>query len=130
MNDHEKKIQTTLGELAAVALAPDGRESALAHALKLPNLSEKTKYTLAKLTRLVEAETKHWADRRNALAKELAGDADRVPPDKIAEFNTRMEEINAVPVTIAWRPVTSVELAGALASDWLALGPLCELVEP
>src|SRR5258708_9628321 len=102
-----------------------------------------------KLAKLVAAELKdHFFEPRLAAFKECGverepTDAERlryghdliweVKPEHIPEHLARIKDLQAVPVTVPWGPVTAVmfdtcpEVTGA---DLLALGPLFELDEP
>ena len=117
-------IQTTLG-----ALADAERALPAICALKL---SAKSAYHLQKLARLVAAETKHFHTERDSLIRELGtpkdnGQIEILPTSaNFAAFATRIQELGAVPIEIAWAPI-SLDLIGdekVSAADLLALGPL------
>ena len=113
-------ITTTLAELLDA-------ETALA-ALEQLQLPVKTAYHVAKLTRLVTVETKLFKERRDALIKDLGAerettDAERaggagptttqVTPKNWDTYIARVNELGAIAVEIAWRPLTLTELEGA-----------------
>lgn len=116
-------ISTTLGALvtAAPALTPIGL-------LKLrPNAA----YHVKKLTALVASETRHFDAERVAYITELGVAKDtgfQITPDSEAWpiFVARLDELAAVPVEIAWGPITLDLLGDApvTAADLAALGPL------
>lgn len=130
-------IKTTLAILV-------GAEPALRQVAAQDGLTAKTKYHVAKLMRLVAAETKHWADERAAFFETLGIErAAQTPaekqfgltvreilPENAKSFADKMKDLGAIEVSIDWNPVKSVDLPSALASDLFDLGPLCELVEP
>lgn len=131
-------IETTLAELVEA-------EPALRKISTQNSMSEKTKYHVAKLAKLVAAEVKQFHDQRAAMFEELGterecrNEAERqlhgatvreIPADKVPEFRRRVLELGSLPVTVPWKPLRSVDLPSALASDLLDLGPLCELVDP
>jgi len=128
-------IRTTLGDLVKAEPVLHGL-----CALKLPALAA---YHLKKLRALVAAETSHFNEERDRYVTELGAALDdgafRITPEheQWPEFVRRMEalvaEWAAVPVEIAWRPVTLELLGDARVSsdDLTALGPLfAEPVEP
>lgn len=127
-------IETTLGALFDA-------EPALGRLLAVP-LPVKTAYHVAKLGRLVREDTAHFHEQRAALIRELGAERDPTDAEKAhggsdtkvisvtaehwQEFQTRVAELAAIPVTLAWRPLLLDDL-GAIAisgADLLALGPL------
>ena len=132
------EISTTLGELVEV-------EPVLRRVTELDGMTAKAKYHLAKLARLVGQETKHFYTERAQLfetmgvEREPKSDAERrqfgpkvreIPTEQVSEFQAKVKDLSAVPVTIPWGPLRSIDLTQAKASDLVDLGPLCELVEP
>jgi hypothetical protein len=119
-------ITTTLGTLAAAAPAL-GR-------LAAQPLPVKSAYTVAKLLKLAGAEIDLFTERRNALIKELGEETDtpqgrvlQVTPDNMATFTTRLTELAAIDVTLAWTPIDLAALPDTITlspADLLALGPL------
>lgn len=131
-------IETTLGELVTA-------EPALRRMAEQNSMNAKTVYHVAKLSRLVAAESRHFTQQRAALFLELGVEREsrtpeertqhgstvrEIPAEKIAEFQRRLGELAMVSVTIDWNPLRSTDLPSAKAADLLDLGPLCELVEP
>lgn len=134
-------IETTIGALAEA-------EPALARVLAI-KLDAKTRYHAMKLAKLVRSEVAdHLEAPRQALFQTLGverqpTDAERarsgpspvreVPPDKLSDFLTQLNEITAVPVTLQWGPLTTAMVepyADITGADLLALGPLFELDAP
>ncbi len=132
MEKAQSGIQTTLGALAEA-------EPALKRLASIP-LSAKTGYHLAKLIRLVDQETKHFWEKRNALITELGEARDATPAEKAAgergrpleirmssknypDFEKRMKELAAVEVSLDWSPLGLSALEGKelSAADVLAL---------
>jgi hypothetical protein len=119
-------IATTLGQL--VEAEPACRTLC---ALALP---PKAAYHLAKLVRLVMVETAHFTETRDRYIREFGTEVIEgngaftigVDHSNWPAFVAQMNELAAVPVEIAWGPVT-LEMLGAqpvAAKDLLALGPL------
>ncbi len=130
--DRRRRIATTLGALATA-------DQALARLAALP-VPIKTAYHVAKLARLVTAELKFFQARRLEVFRELGDEVPgptpgappdlRVPPERMAAFGARIDEICAVPVEIAWGPIDLTGLDIRLAAeDLIALGPLVTLAE-
>lgn len=94
--------------------------------VKLP---AKQAYHVAKLIRLIKAETQHYHAQREEAIREL-GDATadgseiRVPPDKMPEFVKRLNELFAVETRIDWTPLRLADLPDVTAADLLRLGAL------
>jgi hypothetical protein len=130
-------ITTTLGELLE---AHDALTRVMSHA----GYNARTRYHLAKLSRLVEAEVKLFHGQREALIetygterptrpedRQATDTVREVMPDKRAEFVKRLGEVCAVQITIPWGPIRSSDIPESVTpGDVIALGPLCELVEP
>lgn len=128
-------ITTTLGVLVQAERQligwtdPDGTEHPGVCALKL---SAKSAYHLQKLARLVASETANFQEARNGYIKELGiaqfDGSISIAPDSPAlpEFVARVTELIAVPVEIAWGPITLAMLGDekVSASELQALGPL------
>jgi len=113
-------ITTTLGLLA-------NAEPALSTICAL-KLSPKSAYHLKKLAQLVATETKHFHDERNGYISELTDGGTELKADhpKMPAFVAKVTELAAVPVEIAWGPVTLAMLGDAevSAKDLTMLGPL------
>lgn len=127
-------LTLSLGELVEA-------ETALARLLE-ERLPVKLAYQVARLTRCVRAETKFFTDTRDALIRELGAPSApneaersaglteiiRVKPEHTAEFNRRIMELVAVPVTLTRSPLdlTALIEAGVSLSggDLLRLGAL------
>ncbi len=125
-------IETTLGALVTA-------EAALAR-LAGRQLPIKTAYHVAKLVRLVRAETEHYHAQRTAFIKELGASRDPTPAEKAAgstevfevksenvqDFQKRMTELDALAVTIAWGPIDLATLGAIeiVAFDLVQLEPL------
>ena len=131
------QIDTTLGALVDA-------EPALRRVSEQDGLSQKTRYHVAKLAKLVGQETQHFREQREGLFKAhgkerpAATEQERrmgalvfdVPPDKTSELVAQIKDLCAVPISLAWAPLRSVDLTHAKASDLVDLGPLVELIEP
>ncbi len=135
-----RSIATTLGMLVDA-------EASLAK-LAAVRLDAKARYHVAKLLKLVTAETRHFHDQRMEIVKELGTEREptgeeraRLGPDKVHQiapenlpaFRARLQELAAIEVTLPWGPVLSTWLescADITAADLIALGPLGELVDP
>ena len=102
-------------------------------------------YQLAKLAGLVANETKIFKDRRIKFFVEwgedrpAANDAERrehgdtvreIPHAKKAEFEKQLNALLEQPVEINWEALKSTDLKTLRAAEFIALGPLVELVEP
>jgi len=127
-----KGIETTLGVLVAA-------EPALAR-LAAEKLPIKVAYHIAKLAKLVIAETELFKQQRDALVKRLgtvraATEAERavhgsevweVQPPHQREFVDQLTELLKSPSMVAWVPLEFEELKDVVlpAADLLALGPL------
>ena len=138
MASEQKGISATLGELVDA-------EEALRRVCGQNSMKARTVYHLAKLARLVSAETRHFHEQRDALFTELGTEREcrtpaerakhgatvrEIEPANIKAYQERIREVLAVPVQLEWGPVRSCDLPSATAADVLDLGPLCELVEP
>lgn len=126
-------IATTLGALIEAIPA---LTRLVAHPLPI-----KVAYHASKLCRLIDAETPHFQAQQTAFFKELAvkrpatrkeqqaghgQEVTEIPPAQRTEFDRRMKELAALPVTLAWSPVALADLGAITIStgDLLALGPL------
>jgi hypothetical protein len=126
-------IQTTLGALVQA-------EPAL-QAICALSLAAKAAYHVKKLAQLVAQETAHFHAERDRAIRELGtardGGGYEIKPDgdtvidgqnaALQAFQRRVTDLAAVPVTIAWGPIT-IDLLGderVSAAQLLALGPLC-----
>jgi hypothetical protein len=95
----------------------------------------KLRYHIAKLIRLVSAETKHFHEERNALIEKYGSGEPKTISAATPEFKifiAAVKELTAVPITIAWGPLTDVMLepyAEITAADLFTLGPLFTFVE-
>jgi hypothetical protein len=113
-------IPVTLGELVQA-------EEALQRLAEV-KLPAKQAYHVAKLVRLIKAETQHYHAQREEAIREL-GDATadgseiRVPPDKMPEFMKRLNELFTVETRIDWTPLSVADLPEITAADLLRLGP-------
>jgi hypothetical protein len=119
------EIVTTLGELARADVV-----LVRLTALKLPAAGA---YHLAKLTRLVREESRHFFETRNALVLELGTVVDGVPlvardSAEWPTFEQRVTELAAVAVTIPFAPLplTAFGTAEVSADELEALGALVE----
>jgi len=117
-------IHTTLGALVQA-------EPALGSICQL-KLTAKAAYHLKKLAQLVAIETKHFQTERDAYIKELGtaradGGFELKPDsDQMPAFVAKVTELLAVPVEIAWGPITLALLGEekVSAQELAALGPL------
>lgn len=126
-------ITTTLGALLEAEPALEELEQ-----LRLP---AKPAYHVAKLARLVLAETQIFKQQRDALIRELGTERPaaaaeqaagagpttiQVTPENLAVYVERVNALAAVPVEIAWRPLALVDLDGVTLrpADLRRLGPL------
>lgn len=115
-------VSATLGELVQA-------EEALQRLIDV-KLPARTAYQVAKLMRLVLAETQHFHKQREESIRELGvpnpdnPNEIRVQPDHMADFAARMNELYAVETRIDWTPLSIGELPEITASDLLRLGPL------
>ncbi len=116
-------IQTTLGALVQA-------EPVLARLREL-RVGVKLAYHLMKLCALVQVETAHHERERAAWIRELGTATDNgvsvTPADPQWDvFVTRMTDLAALPVELAWRPLTINALAGIdlSATELAALGAL------
>jgi len=90
-------------------------------------LPAQTAYHLAKLAKLVKAETAHFHAQRDVLIRELgapAGDVVEVMLEHRAAFFQRVQELLAVEATIAWRPLSLAQVSEISGGDVLRLGAL------
>jgi uncharacterized protein YjiS (DUF1127 family) len=114
-------IAVTLGDLVQA-------EEALQR-LSEVKLPAKQAYHVAKLVRLIKAETQHYHSQREEAIRELGetstdGQEVRVPPDKMPEFIKRLNEMFAIETRIDWTPLRLADLPDITAADLLRLGPL------
>lgn len=114
-------IALTLGELVQA-------EEALERLIEV-KLPAKQAYHVAKLVRLVKAETQHYHSQREESIRELGdavpdGSEIRVSPDKMPEFLKRLNELHAVETRIDWTPLHLQDLPDITPADLLRLGPL------
>lgn len=115
-------IPVTLGELVQA-------EEALQRLLEV-KLPAKQAYQVAKLMRLVKAETQHFHSQREEAIRELGVESKdtpgeiRVMPDKMQEFMKRLNEMHVVETQIDWTPLALDDLPDITAGDLLRLGPL------
>lgn len=126
-------IVTTLG---ALIQAVPALTRLVAHPLPI-----KVAYHASKLCRLIDAETPHFEAQRAAFFKDLAVErpptpkewevvtgplVTEIPAAQRPEFERRMQELAALPVTLAWSPIALADLGAITIStgDLLALGPL------
>lgn len=130
-------IETTLGVLVDA-------EPTLHRIARQEVTSAKVRYHLARLVQQVGDATKAWHVARADLFQTLGIERDsrtpeeramgptvrQITPGSMPEFRRQLEELNATAVTVAWGPVRSEDLPHATAAELVALGPLCELVEP
>jgi hypothetical protein len=94
--------------------------------IKLP---AKQAYHVAKLVRLIKAETQHYHSQREEAIRELGtatadGQEIRVGPDKMPEFMKRLNELFTVETRIDWTPLQLGDLPDITPADLLRLGPL------
>jgi len=114
-------IAVTLGELVQA-------EEALQRLIEV-KLPAKQAYHVAKLVRLIKAETQHYHAQREEAIRDL-GDATadglevRVPPDKMPEFLKRLNELFSVETRIDWPPLALADLPDITPGDLLRLGSL------
>lgn len=115
-------IAATLGELVQA-------EEALQRLIEV-KLPAKTAYQVAKLMRLVLAETQHFHKQREEAIRELGKpnpdnpNEVRVEPENLQEFGRRLNELYAVETRIDWTALPVGDLPDITASDLLRLGPL------
>jgi hypothetical protein len=96
----------------------------------------KDSYHLTKLFKLVTAEVAIFNEKRNELIKEFGaesanGDCEVVGDDAKRAYFAKVQELLAVPVEIAWAPVTKAQLDAidglrVSGADLVDLGPLFE----
>lgn len=126
------RISTTLGELVRA-------QAALGKLLGV-TLPTKLGYHLAKLGRLVEAETKVYQDRRVALAKELGEEREpteeeaavgasqmfKIKPEHLPKWRQEIATLNAIEVVLPWAPFSLKDVPdGSLSGgDIMDLGAL------
>ena len=112
--------ETALGRVLAVKFDKDG--------------GAKLRYHVAKLARLVAAETRHYYEERDGLVKRYGENGQIAPASpRWGAFLDALKEIADVPTTIAWAPITEAMIApypDITAADLIALGPLFELDPP
>lgn len=128
------QIETTLGQLVDA-------EPFLRRVAALPlrskdipeGLTPRTKYHIAKLGRLVAAETRHFTDVQAEIFVTLGIMAGQrvadLPHGVWADYLQRIGPFSALQVQIPWAPIQSSDISLALASDLIGLGPLCDVVE-
>lgn len=115
-------ISVTLGDLVQA-------EEALKRLIEV-KLPAKTAYHVAKLMRLVLAETQHFHSQREEAIRELGKPNPenpseiRVGPECMTDFAGRINELYAVETRIDWTPISVDDLPEMTASDLLRLGPL------
>jgi hypothetical protein len=118
------RITTTLGALVQA-------EAALAAICAL-KLSAKSAYHLKKLTQIVAIETQHFHTERDryitdlGTAREAGGFELKPDSDQMPIFVAKVTELLAVPVELAWGPITLAMLGDekVSAAELTALGPL------
>lgn len=127
-------ITMKLGELLDAELALDR--------LLEERLPATVAYHVAKLAKLVKAETAYFATQREAFIRELGEETPptdeqraagatailKVKGEHVEEFNRRLTELAAVEVAIPWRPLPFEALPPISGADVLRLGLL--LTEP
>ena len=111
-------IDTTLGALVEA-------EPALRRISTQDSMSERTKYHVAKLSKLVAAEVKQFHEQRAAMFEELGVEREcrtdferqqhgatvrEIPAAKVPEFRQRVLELGSLPVTLPWRQRTPSHL--------------------
>jgi hypothetical protein len=130
-------VQLTLGECVDA-------EAALGRLAALP-WPPKTAYDMAKLLRLLRAETKIFEQQRVALIKELGEgrpptadevargatgeDVFQVPQARMPAYLERYRALRDVQVALDWRALTLAQLADGhrlAGTDLLELGPLLQ----
>jgi hypothetical protein len=115
-------IVITLGELVQA-------EEALQRLIEV-KMPAKTAYHVAKLMRLVTAETQHYHKQREEAIRELGmvnpdnPNEIRVLPERMLEFTKRLNELHVVETRIDWLPLSVNDLPEITASDLLRLGSL------
>lgn len=115
-------IALTLGDLVQA-------EEALQRLIEV-KLPAKQAYHVAKLVRLVKAETQHYHSQREDAIRELGvatpdhPDEIRVLPDRMPEFLKRLNELYVVETRIDWQPLAIADMPEMTAADLLRLGPL------
>lgn len=120
------EIKTTLGKLAAA-------ERGLTAIGELDLRGTKL-YHAAKLQRLATAEISIFAEKKHAIIKELGeqrGESMFVKTENLEQWQTRIKELAAIEVSIAWAPLKVADLGDAAlkASDYNALIEAGLLVE-
>ncbi len=123
----QTRIDTTLGALVHA-------EQALLRVLAVKFDKEggaRVRYHLAKLGRLVAAETKHYYEERDALVEKY-GEGGQIRPasPKWPAFVAELKPVSEVAVAIAWGPITDamIEPYGEITpGDVVGLGPLFDL---
>lgn len=122
-----EKIQTTIG---ALVKAEPALQRVLAVKLDQQG-GAKVRYHLAKLARLVAAETKHYYDERNDLVTKHGDDGKITPASpKWGAFLAELKAVEDIAVAIDWRPLTEAMVepyAEITAADLIGLGPLFDL---
>lgn len=115
-------IVITLGELVQA-------EEALQRLVEV-KLPAKTAYQVAKLMRLVLAETQHFHKQREEAIRELGAvnpensNEVRVTPANVAEFGRRITELYEVQTRIDWTPLKIDDLPDITAGDLIRLSSL------
>jgi hypothetical protein len=117
-------IVMTLGDLVLA-------EEALTRLLEV-KVPARLAYHVAKLTRLVKAETAHFYTARDSEIRELGLESIerpgefRVREEHMPLYMRRLSELAAVETTIEWTALPLAELPEITAADLLRLGPLVE----
>jgi hypothetical protein len=116
-------LTMTLGELVDA-------EPALGRLLEV-RLSAQLAYNVAKLSKVVQKETKHFQEQRDALIRELGepvpddpNGAVRVTMANTPDFLRRVQELAAVETTLTVVPLKLADLPEMTGSDVLKLGAL------
>lgn len=105
-------------------------EQALARLLEV-KLSAQMAYNVAKLAKVVQKETKHFTEQRDALIRELGvpvpddpNGGVRVTPENTPEFLRRVQELASVETTLTVTPLKLTDLPEMTGGDLLKLGAL------
>jgi hypothetical protein len=116
-------ITVTLGELIEA-------EDALKRLLEV-KCSAQLAYNVAKVAKAVQAETKHFHEKRDALVRELGepvpGDttgAIRVKSSEVPQFQQKLQELLLVETSLILTPLKLSDLPEITGADLLRLGAL------
>lgn len=120
-------ISTTLGALAA-------GEAALRRLID-SRLPVKAAYHVARLTKFAGEHLADFHQQHDGHVRELGVEVDgqiTVTQENRAEFDTRMQELASIPVTIPWEPIDIAQLGAVdiTPADLIALDALVQHAQP